>query len=275
MDRSPPSWIPPQDDAVGLARGTLRDALGALGNLAQLAASTRVGSKAIEPVLPDVLASSGPMRQALRALVEALSPGIGDPEVLDQVEGFMLPRIDELETELAGLAREPLRTPSRLGLDRLLARLSAELDAGQALLELLEVASLEPFVTLSPPEVLRQRLPAAPSGKRRREQREARLVVGESIPELGLRPRALSAVVGTLLEMVGSDTVPGILVKTGTSAVEIEVTRTAPEGGEPIAYSVYGVIPPTTAAVLTAARLAGQTAIAGSGAMRLRLPLRR
>ena len=64
MDRSPPSWNPPGNDGVDLARGTLRDALGALGNLTQLAGSTRVGSKAIENVLPDVLASTGPMRTA-------------------------------------------------------------------------------------------------------------------------------------------------------------------------------------------------------------------
>jgi len=275
MERSPTSWIPPQDDAVGLARGTLRDALGALGNLAQLAGSTRVGSKAIEPVLPDVLASVGPMREALRALVEALSPGIGDAAVLDQVQGFMLPRIDELETELTGLASEPLRTPSRLGLDRLLARLSAELDAAQSLLELLEVASVEPFVSLSPPEVLRQRLPAAPSGRRPRQRMEARLLVEGPIPEVGVRQRALAATVGTLLEMVHGDTAPGILVKGGASAVEIEVTRSAPEGGEPVAFWAYGVIAPTSAAVLAAARLAGQTVGAGSQVMRLRLPLRR
>jgi hypothetical protein len=196
--------------------------------------------------------------------------------VLDEVEGFMLPRLDELETELTGLSSEPLRTPSRLGLDRLLARLSAELDAAQSLLELLEVASVEPFVSLKPPEVLRQRLPAAPSGKRPRKKLEARLSVQEPVPEVALRPRAFAALVGTLLEMVGDDaTTPGVILNTDGQAVEVLVTRSASMPGEPYSYWAYGVIAPTAPVVAVAARLSGQTLSSEPEAMRLRLPLRR
>jgi hypothetical protein len=208
--------------------------------------------------------------------VGALAAGVGDAAVLDEVEGFMLPRIDELEKELTGLSSEPLRTPSRLGLDRLLARLSAELDAAQSLLELLEVASVEPFVSLKPPEVLRQRLPAAPSGKRPRKKLEARLSATEPVPEVSLRPRAFAALAGTLLELVADDAAtPGIVVSADEKAVEVVVTRTARAGGDPIAYWAYGVITPTTPAVTVAARLSGQTLVTEPGAMRLRLPLRR
>lgn len=253
MDRSPPSWNPPGNDGVDLARGTLRDALGALGNLAQLAGSTRVGSKAIENVLPDVLASTGPMRAATEELLGALGPSLGASNVLDELRSFVLPRIDELEQELTELTSGPLRTPSRLGLDRLLARLSAELDAGQSLLELLEVATAEPFVTLRPQEVLRQRLPAAPSGKRPQKRMEARLSVQEPVPEAPLRPRALAAIVGVVAEMLDPNDAPFIVVRNTPAAVEIDVVSSGVTGGEPIAFWAYGVVSPTPTAIAAAA----------------------
>jgi hypothetical protein len=256
MDRSPPSWSPPRNDGVDLARGTLRDGLGALGNLAQLAGSTRVGSKAIETVLPDVLASTGPMRAAAEELIAALGPGLGASTVLDELRAFVVPRVDELERELTELTGQPLRTPSRLGLDRLLARLSAELDAAQALLEMLEVASAEPFVSLRPPEVLRQRLPAAPSGKRPQRKMEARLVVKEPVPEMPLRPRALSAIVASLAEMLEVEH-PVIAVRSTQTAVEIDLLKDEAEAGEALPFWAYGVVAPTQTAVQAAASVAG------------------
>jgi hypothetical protein len=247
MDRSPPSWSPPRNDGVDLARGTLRDGLGALGNLAQLAGSTRVGSKAIETVLPDVLASTGPMRAAAEELIAALGPGLGASTVLDALRAFVVPRVDELERELTELTSQPLRTPSRLGLDRLLARLSAELDAAQALLEMLEVAS---------PEVLRQRLPAAPSGKRPQRKMEARLVVKEPVPEMPLRPRALSAIVASLAEMLEVEH-PVIAVRSTQTAVEIDLLKDEAEAGETLPFWAYGVVAPTQTAVQAAASVAG------------------
>jgi hypothetical protein len=270
MDRSPPSWSPPRNHGVDLARGTLRDGLGALGNLAQLAGSTRVGSKAIETVLPDVLASTGPMRAAAVELVAALGPGLGASSVLDDLQSFVLPRMDELERELTALTSQPLRTPSRLGLDRLLARLSAELDAAQALLELLEVASAEPFVSLRPPEVLRQRLPAAPSGKRPQRKMDARLVVLEPVPEMSLRPRALAAIVGSLAEMLEVER-PMIAVRATPAAVEIDLLKDEADGGEVVAFWAYGVVAPTPASVAAAASVAGLQLEALPNGTRLRL----
>lgn len=269
MDRPPPSWNPPGNVGVDLARGTLRDGLGALGNLAQLAGSTRVGSKAIETVLPDVLASTGPMRAAAEELIAQLGPWLGAPNVLDELRGFVLTRMDELERELTELTSGPLRTPSRLGLDRLLARLSAELDAAQALLELLEVASAEPFVSLRPPEVLRQRLPAAPSGKRPQRKMEARLLVEEPVPEVSLRPRALAGIVGSLLEMLEVEQ-PGIVVRATAGVVEIDLVS-KPEGGDPLSFWAYGIVAPTPGAVAAAASIAGQHVQSLPNGTRLRL----
>jgi hypothetical protein len=76
------------------ARGTVRDALGSLGNLALLSGSSKVGSKAIAGVLPDVLASCGPTREAMITLVGGLRPRLPDSTVPDELEAFMLPRMD-------------------------------------------------------------------------------------------------------------------------------------------------------------------------------------
>ena len=134
MSRERLSSPPPRDPATDAARGTLRDALGALGNLALLAGSAKVGSKAIAGVLPDVLASAGPLRDALHTLLGSLRPYIRNSDVLKEIHEFALPLLDDLEGELATRMDEPFRTPERLGLDRFLGGLSRELDAIQSLI---------------------------------------------------------------------------------------------------------------------------------------------
>jgi len=257
MDRSPPSSRPPVPDGFDNARGTLRDALGALGNLAQLAGSAKVGSKAIEPVLPDVLASVGPMRTAVREIVGALRPSVADSPVADELEVHFLSRIAELEHELGGIVAGPLRTAGRLGLDRLLGRLSSELDTAQCLLELVETASFEPMVPLRVSEVLRQRLPAAPGGRRPRRQLSARLAVVEVVPEAPLKPRTLAHIVGAIAELAGSDPLPAIVVRPAPDWVEVEVSSREPKNAIEIQFWAYGVIEPSRAAIQAAAQLGG------------------
>ncbi len=257
MDRSPPSSRPAVADGFDTARGTLRDALGALGNLAQLAGSAKVGSKSIEPVLPDVLASVGPMRTAVRELIGALRPSVGDSPVADELEEHFLSRIAELERELGEIAAGPLRTPGRLDLDRLLGRLSSELDAAQSLLELVETAKGEPLVPLRASEVLRQRLPAAPSGKRPRQQLRAWLAVVQPVPEVPLKPRSLAQLVGVLAELSGSDSMPTIVVRPAPEWIEVEIGAQASKNAIEVAFWAYGVIAPCRAAVEAAARLGG------------------
>src|SRR5262245_49983360 len=134
MSRERASSQPPRNVAVDSARGSLRDGLGALGNLALLAGSVRVGSKAIAGVLPDVLASCRPMRDAASELFDALEGWPKIREARDELRVFTVARIDELESELASFVKEPLRTPDRLDLDRVLGRVSRDLDAAYSLL---------------------------------------------------------------------------------------------------------------------------------------------
>jgi hypothetical protein len=264
MESGRPPSQPPRDVALDAARGTVRDALGSLGNLALLAGSAKVGSKAISGVLPDVLASCGPTREAMVTLVDGLRPRLpADSAVPDELEAFMLPRVDELEEELTGRLSEPLRAPERLGLDRVLGRLSRELDAAQSLIELLEVAAYESAFPFRVPELLRQRLPASPSGRRPARRFTARLSVTEPLPEVLLKPRAFSTLVAAAAELLGDpDGTPGISIAMRSGTAEIYVSQGADAGVELVVWG-YGVIAPSASAIRVAAEVTGVEFTAG------------
>jgi hypothetical protein len=260
---------PARDAATDAARGTLRDALGALGNLALLAGSAKVGSKALAGVLPDVLASAGPMREALRTLVASLRPYLSSTDVLDEVEEFALPRLDDLEGELATRMDEPFRTPERLGLDRFLGRLSRELDAVQSLIELIEVAAVESPFPFTVSDLLRQRLPSSPSGRRPQRRFTARLSVTEPLPEVLLRPRAFSTLVGAVAELASApDGTPGISIAHVRGVTEVYISRAAATGEELVVWG-YGVVEPSLPAIRAAAGLAGVEFTEGEGGILL------
>lgn len=270
MEREPPSQ-PPRNGAVALARGTLRDGLGALGNLALLSGSARVGSKAIAGVLPDVLSSCPAMRDAARAMLAELAGSLLGAGVLADLEDFVLPRLDELERELYERVNSPFRTPARLGLDRVLTRLSRELDAAQALLELLEVASRETSFPLGVPDLLRQRLPAPPSGRRPHKRFQARLVVNDATREVLLKPRTVSGLVGAFAEMVDDRGAPTIVLRDAGDAFEIVISNTPAPAGEELSLWGYGVIAPSQSALEAACGLAGVTLVPSDGGVILRL----
>jgi hypothetical protein len=268
MPQRPPSQ-PPRDAATDAARGTLRDALGALGNLALLAGSSKVGSKALAGVLPDVLASAGPMRDALRMLVSSLRPFLPRSDVLSDIEEFALPRLDDLEGELATRMDEPFRTPERLGLDRFLGGLSRELDAVQSLLELIEVAAVESSFPFKVSDLLRQRLPSSPSGKRPQRRFTAKLSVTEPLPEVLIKPRAFSTLVGAAAELASApDGTPGISIASRGGTTEVYVARSAATGEDLIVWG-YGVIEPSLAAIRASAGLVGVEFTEGEGGILL------
>ncbi|HTQ07959.1 MAG TPA: hypothetical protein VMI54_29100 [Polyangiaceae bacterium] len=271
MSTARPPSQPPRDTAMDAARGTVRDALGSLGNLALLSGSAKVGSKAIAGVLPDVLAACGPTREALLTLIEGLRRQLPSSRVPDEIEEFVLPRLDELEEELQGRVNEPLRTPERLGLDRVLGRLSRELDAVQSLLELLEVAGYESPFPFKVNELLRQRLPASPSGRRPARRFTARLSVTDPLPEVLLKPRAFSTLVAAAAELLSDpDGSPGISIAVRNGAVEIYISTAAATGAELVVWG-YGVIAPSHAAIRAAAELTEVEISEGEGGILLAL----
>ncbi|HEY6727347.1 MAG TPA: hypothetical protein VI197_25105 [Polyangiaceae bacterium] len=155
---SPPSSRPylGEDPSLAEARGTLRDALGALGNLDQLLRSLRVGPKAISAVLPDVLDSCGPARHAVRELLSRTGARLGSTNAVSELEHFFTPRFEELQRSIELATRTPMHARHRLELERVVTRLSPELEAGRALLDLLEAALAAPTIRLKLRELLDQ-----------------------------------------------------------------------------------------------------------------------
>jgi hypothetical protein len=271
MSTARPPSQPPRDIALDAARGTVRDALGSLGNLALLSGSAKVGSKAIAGVLPDVLAACAPTREALLTLIGGLRRQLPASRVADDLEEFVLPRLDELEEELTGRVNEPLRTPERIGLDRVLGRLSRELDAVQSLLELLEVAGYETPFPFRVSELLKQRLPASPSGRRPARRFTARLSVTDPLPEVLLKPRAFSTLVAAAAELLSDpDGTPGISIAVRQGQLEVYVSSAAATGAELVVWG-YGVIAPSAEAIRAAAALTDVELSEGEGGILLGL----
>ena len=249
---------PPRNIAVDSARGSFRDALGALGNLAQLVSSVKVGSKAIAGVLPDVLASCGSMRQAASELFAALE---GWPSVRlarDDLHAFVVARIDELERELEAFVHESLRTPERLDLDRMLGRISRELDSAYSLMDMLEIAAYEPKLVLNVPELLRRRLSDQPSGRRPQRLFTARIAVRHQIGDGSVKPRALAAFVGAEAERLAEDgREASFVVSCLGEELGIEITTDPVPDGKELSVWAYGSIEPTLACLDAVASLIG------------------
>jgi hypothetical protein len=155
---SPPSSRPylAEDPALVEARGTLRDALGALGNLDQLLRSLRVGPRALSTVLPDVLDSCEPAVLALDRLLDAARRQLGDALAVSALERYFKPRFDELKDSISRATKTPMHARHRLELERVVTRLSSELEAARGLLDLLEEALGAPSIRLKLRELLSQ-----------------------------------------------------------------------------------------------------------------------
>jgi len=155
---SPPSSRPylALDPSLVAARGTLRDALGGLGNLDQLLRSLRVGPKALSSVLPDVLDSCAPARAAVSQLLEAAGERIGDQRVIEELEHYFAPRLRELEQSIARATKTVMNARHRLELERVVTRVTPELEAARALLDLLEEALAAPSIRLKLRELLNE-----------------------------------------------------------------------------------------------------------------------
>ncbi len=254
-----------------VARGTLRDGLGALGNLAILASSVRVGSRAIARVLPDVLSSCEPMRAAVHELVRGVSGRPEAAQAAEQLRAFFDDHLRELSRELDGLVDEPFRATERLDLDRLLARSSGRLDAAQSLLELLDTATSERLATIHLGELLRQHLAGAPSGRRPQHRFKVTLATRGNV-EADVKPRALSELVTAELELLPLAGVPHIELSATPDGHAISISTTPVAQGEVLEVWGYGVIEPSLACVAAAASLVGVVRDPTADGIRLAIP---
>jgi hypothetical protein len=256
-ERPPPSS---QDATREIARGTLRETLGALRNLSQLLHSLRVAPKSLSSVLPDVLDALVPMRTSANSWLASLGPDLRVEPAQLALSQFIFPHIDELEAALRESTTRPMNAKSRLALEDVVSRCSFELDAARELLQLLEDAVFARSVRLDPRELVREAFTAPPSARAEgRALVSATLSSHDSGQEIEINPRVVMMLVALGVELVGARPgreTPHVLVTSdGVSTAHIRITRRAYVTGEPLVLASRGVVAPTLACLQAAAAL--------------------
>jgi hypothetical protein len=252
-----PPLSEPESAALTSARGTFREAIGAARNVTSLVRSRNVGPKAILDVLSDVSAGCHGLGQALDDLLSAMQPRVCEIAA-KELGGFLKERIAALEGELEVARASNMAARDRLRLEQALAQLIADLDAGNALIAMLEASLIGPTHPVDPHELLLQTYSVPPSGGHVR-QLIPTVLSGVKEAQLPTRPRGLAALLaaagefsmegrrGTLeLRLAGSD-------DAWSAAMSLEASPV----GDPISLWGHGVIPPTLACLYAAAHCLG------------------
>jgi len=195
-------------ERLDAARGSVRDALGSLRNLEQLLRSIKVGPRALATVLPSVHASCAPLLASCHELLDAIAPLGAAPSA---IEAFVTPRLAALERALAAAMGTPLHARPRLALEAAVARAAADLEAGCALVDLLDRARTAPATPVSLVEVTRS----------------------THRPPAGAATRILERVSGTLTTTPTSDVVVNPRVAAELLRIAVRIVVAAHPGGTP------------------------------------------
>ena len=264
-----PSGKPPPEsrtDPLGsaeldAARGTLREALSALRNFAELLHSVRVGSKALISVLPDVAAGCAPMRATVERLLDAVAARSELAAASRELQAYFVPRLSLLDKELAAAAEKPLSAKSRLGLEQVITQLSLELDTARSLLDLLADAVSNRSLRLDLAELVHQSFSGPPSGGSwNREHIVATLSFVEAGVEVELNPRIVTALFALGVELVarGGEGTPHVSVdRDATGAQQVKIERRSVPGADDLILIARGVIDPTLTCLQAVARISG------------------
>jgi len=259
-ENAPPSRVEVLGGPVAAARGTLRETLAALRNLAQLLHSLRVAPKALSQILPDLLDACTPMRTSVHTLLGSLETRRVDA-ACRALESFFTPRIAELEVGLREAMARPLNAKSRLALEDVVAKSSYELDAARELLQLLEDAVYERGMRLDPRELVREAFTSAPSARAEgRTLVSAMLAAHDGGHEIDIGPRAAMGLIALGVELVGTRPgrdAPHVVISSDDRACRIRITRKAFVTGEPLVLVSRGIIEPTLPCLRAAATLSG------------------
>jgi hypothetical protein len=251
-----------QGDAHSTAQGILRNALGALRNLAELLRSTRVAPKAVSSVLPHVVEAFTPMREATGYLLAGLSsPSLDDGRIA--LHDFLQPRLSLLEEALREAAPKPMGAASRIRLEEIVGKCSFELDAARELLQMLEESGSERSVYLKPTELVREAFASPPSARGDQEGICAVLTSRSDGLEIDTNPRVAMTLLALGVELVAQGKTPSgdptlsIHADPRTGGCRIEVTRFPHATGEPLILIPRGLIEPTLPCLRVAARMGG------------------
>jgi hypothetical protein len=222
--------------------------LGALANLDQLLRSLRVGPKALSGVLPDVLDSIGPAQTAIAKLFGAVAQHLGQTTAVQELEGYVRPRLNELQQSISHATSTPMHARHRLELERVVTRIFPELEAARALLDLLEEAVAAPSIRLKLRELLSQIGMSEPGfqGRTLRTTLEGEL----DDVELLVQPQVAMALLTLGINLVALEVpqaTPRLRVESNGDAgyrIHFEV---GPDSGEKLFVLRQNVILPTTA----------------------------
>jgi len=246
-------------DSLEAARGSVRDALGAIRNLEQLLKSIKVGPKALAAVVPDVHSSCGPLLGSFRQLLSALAD-LGDAP--RDIEEFVTPRTRELEAALGGSLAGPMNAKQRLALESVVARVSPELDAARGLVELLESTRGAAAVPVRLVDVVREATMLPEAGEATGKSIAATLKSGDC-HETPVNPRLASRLLRIAVGLVAQravGTVPHVVVDcTGGPPGQLKIAARAasPGGGEALALQVPRLIDCSLVCAAAAARATG------------------
>jgi hypothetical protein len=247
--------------ALDVERGSLRESLGGLRNLAELLHSLRVASRPLSAVLPGALDACQALRRAAHEILTAARGALAAHAAADELGAFVLPRITELEQALAVAAEKPLSVKTRLSLEEQVTRLSQELDTARALFDLLVDSIAARPVRLDVLDLVRHSFagPASARGGAPRNMLHAKLRADSPGMELEVDSRVVTSLLAFAAELVaGASSVPQIHARaTEDGGCQIVVSREIAVTGEDLVLQRRGVIPPTLACVTAAARESG------------------
>jgi hypothetical protein len=270
---------PPLSDqesaALTSARGTFREALGALRNVTSLARSRNVGPKAILDVLADVRAGCRGLGQALDDLLKAMRPRVCEIAARELGE-FLRARLTVLEAELDAARGSNMAARDRLRLEQALSQLLVELDAAHALIAMLEASVIGPTHAVEPHELLLQTYSTPPSGAHVPRTVGA-VVSGPLDLQLPTRPRGLAALIGAAAEFAaeGRSGMPRVALSGSPDTWSAVMTLEPSPVGDSITVWGYGVIPPTLACLHASAHCLGMELSWDAPAPRLELAVKR
>jgi hypothetical protein len=249
--------------ALDIERGSLRESLGGLRNLAQLLHSLRVGSRPLSNVLPAARDACDALRQASGEILAAVQSSLGEREAADSLRAYVEPRVRELEAALSEASDKPLSVKMRLSLEESVTRLSQELDTARGLFDLLSDSVTGRPMRLDVLELSRQSFSGPPSGGSwPRETLVATLGSEAAELEVEVNPRAVTALIAFGVELVADpkdvSQTPHISVRTtAQSGCHILIERNPQAAGEDLMLLRRGIIAPTLPCVAAAARANG------------------
>ncbi|MBI3202766.1 MAG: hypothetical protein HYZ29_14600 [Myxococcales bacterium] len=250
MESGSPSGKPDEPQALEAALGHFRDALGSVKNLEQGLHSVRVGPRSIESVLPDVRDSCAAIESSAREVLDRVARRLPDRTAVDELLAWLGPRARELDRVLTAALGKPVNAKARLGLEQDVARLSRELEAGRALVDLLDDAVRGSRFPLDLAELVRH----ARVSRDASAHIEARVAPGLS-GEVLVNPRVCGLVMGIGASLVHQRSGSTPIVSRGTDACLVIGVEGA--GTEVVLLPTVTLLAPTLSCARAAARACG------------------